>query len=150
MPEKLTRGAVRQVAAVRQAHAEDRVAGLEHAEVDRHVRRRAGMGLHVHVLGAEELLRALDGQRLHRVGELAAAVVAPVGIALGVLVREDRTLRLEHRLAHVVLGGDQDDLLQFALLLALDGVVDIDVCMLSVLTCCCPSYKKSLTTDKHR
>ena len=53
------------------------------------------MGLHVHVLGAEDLLRALDGKRFDRIGELAPAVVAPVRIALGILVRKDRTLRLE-------------------------------------------------------
>ena len=57
----------------------------------------------------------------------ASAVVAPVRVSLGVLVREDRTLGLEHGLAHIVLGGNQHDLFQFALLLALDGVVNVDV-----------------------
>ena len=47
--------AVRQVAAVREVHAEDRVARLEQREVDRHVRLRARVRLHVGVLGAEQL-----------------------------------------------------------------------------------------------
>jgi hypothetical protein len=37
------------------------------------------MGLHVGVLGAEERLRAVNGQRLDDVGVFAAAVVAPPG-----------------------------------------------------------------------
>ena len=40
-------GAVRQVAAVGEVHAQDRVAGLEQAEVHRDVRLRAGVRLHV-------------------------------------------------------------------------------------------------------
>jgi hypothetical protein len=41
---------VRQVAAVRQVHAEDRVARLQRGQVHGHVRLRAGVGLHVGVL----------------------------------------------------------------------------------------------------
>ena len=50
--------AVRQVAAVREVHAEHRVARLEQREVDRHVGLRARVRLHVGVLGAEQRLRA--------------------------------------------------------------------------------------------
>ena len=90
LAREVDRRAVRQVAAVRQGHAEDRVAGLERREVDRLVGLRAGVRLHVGVLGAEELLRALDRERLDDVDELAAAVVALAGIAFGVLVGELR------------------------------------------------------------
>ena len=62
--------------AVRQVHAEERVARLEEREEHRGVRLRAGVRLHVGVLGAEELLRAVDGELLDLVDELAAAVVA--------------------------------------------------------------------------
>ena len=68
--------AVRQVAAVREAHAENRVAGLQHGHVDGHIRLRAGVRLHVHVLGAEKLLRAVDRELLGVVHEFAAAVIA--------------------------------------------------------------------------
>jgi hypothetical protein len=46
---------------------------------------------------AEQLLGALDGQRLGDVDELAAAVVAAARIALGILVGQHRALRLQHR-----------------------------------------------------
>ena len=110
-PEELAgevgRVPMREVPAVLQVHGEDRVPGHELREIDRHVRLRAGVGLYVHRLAAEELLRALLGERLDLVHVDAAAVVALARVPLGVLVREDRALRLEHRLAHVVLGGDQ-------------------------------------------
>ena len=61
---------------MRQAHAEDGVAGLERREEDRLVRLRTGMGLDVGGLGAEQLLDAVDGQLLDDVDELAAAVIA--------------------------------------------------------------------------
>jgi hypothetical protein len=55
--------------------------------------------LHVRVLGAEELLRAVDRELLDLVDDLAAAVVALAGIALGVLVRRHGADGLEHRRA---------------------------------------------------
>ena len=82
------RHAVGQVAAFGQAHAHDGVAGLQQAEEHGLVGLRAGVGLHVGVLGAEQLLDAVDGQLLDDVDVLAAAVVALAGIALGVLVGE--------------------------------------------------------------
>src|ERR1044071_5321266 len=50
--------AVREVPAVREVHAENRVAVLQGREVDGHVRLRARVRLHVRVLRAEYLLRA--------------------------------------------------------------------------------------------
>ena len=89
---------------------EDRVARLERGEVDRHVRLRARVGLHIRVLGAEELLRAVDSRLLDLVDHLAAAVVAAPGVALGVLVRRHRPDALEDARPREVLGGDQLDL----------------------------------------
>jgi hypothetical protein len=56
-------GAVGQVAAVGQAHAEHRVAGLAQRHEHRGVGLGAGVRLHVGVVGAEQLLGALDGER---------------------------------------------------------------------------------------
>jgi hypothetical protein len=56
-------GAVGQVAAVGQAHAEDGVARLQQRQIHRLVGLRAGVRLHVGVVGAEQLLDALDRQR---------------------------------------------------------------------------------------
>ncbi len=78
---------------------------------------RAGVRLHVGEAAAEQLLRALDGEVLGDVDELAAAVVALAGIAFGVLVGQHRALRLQHGAGDDVLGGDQLDLVALATIL---------------------------------
>src|SRR6185436_275001 len=72
------------------------------------------MRLHIGVVRAEQLLRAVDGKLLRDVDEFAAAVVALPGIAFRVLVGQHRPLRLEDAAARVVLGGDQLDVLFLA------------------------------------
>ena len=64
--------------------------GFEQRQVDGHVGVGARVRLHVGVLGAEQRLDALAGEVLDLVDDLVAAVVALAGIALGVLVGEDR------------------------------------------------------------
>ncbi len=98
--------AVREVPAVGEVQAQDRVAGLERGEEDGHVRLRPECGCTLACVGAEELLHAVDGERLGDVDELAAAVVALAGVALGVLVRQARPLRGHDGRAGVVLAGD--------------------------------------------
>ena len=95
-----------EVATVREREAEDRVARLQQRVVDGRVGLRAGVRLHVGVLGAEQLLGAVDRELLAHVDVLAAAVVAPARVALGVLVREHRALRLEHGARNEVLRRD--------------------------------------------
>jgi hypothetical protein len=86
------------------------------------------MGLHVHMLGAEDLLRPFDRQRLHCIGKLAPAIVAAIGVSFRILVGEDRALRFEHGLAHIILGRDENDLGKLAFFFSFDRVVYIDVC----------------------
>src|SRR5438093_8621892 len=81
------------------------------------------MGLHVGRLGPEQRLGAVDREGLHLVDELAAAVIPLARISLGVLVGEHRALRLEHRLAHHVLGGDQLEVVLLPLGLPANGGV---------------------------
>src|SRR5439155_2144049 len=78
---------------------------------------------------AEQLLRAVDRELLDLVHDLAAAVVAPPGVALRVLVRRRRADRLEHRGPREVLRRDQLDLAALAFGLALEerGDVRVDV-----------------------
>ena len=104
---------VAEVAAVGQREAHDRVARLQQRVVDGRVRLRARVRLHVGVLGAEQLLGAVDRQLLDDVDVLAAAVVAAPRVALGVLVGQHAALALEDRLGNEVLRGDH---LQRALL----------------------------------
>ena len=88
--------AVGQVAAVRKVEAENGVAGLQHRRVGRGVGLRAGVRLHVDVLAAEDLSRAVAGEILHDVGIFAAAVVAAPRVALGIFIGEDRAGCLQH------------------------------------------------------
>jgi hypothetical protein len=118
---------VREVAAVGQREAHQRVAGLEQRVVDGGVGLRAGVRLDVRVLGAEQGLRAVDRQLLDDVDVLAAAVVALAGIALGVLVRQHGALALEDRLRHEVLGGDHLQRVLLPAQLALDRLGDLGV-----------------------
>ena len=75
-------------------------------------------------LAAEQLLGALDRQRLDRVRRRAALVIAAARIAFGIFVGEHRALRLEHRLADDILRRDQLDLGLLAAKLGADRVLD--------------------------
>ena len=107
LPGEVDRRSVGEVPALGEAHAEDRVAGLREREVRRRVRLGAGVGLDVGVVRREQLLRPLHRERFRDVDELAPAVVAAPGVALRVLVREYRPLRLQYPRARVVLGCDE-------------------------------------------
>src|SRR5690606_20175779 len=82
--------------------------------------RGPGVGLHVRVLGAEELARTAARDVLDLVDDLVASVVALAGVALAVLVGEDGPGGPEHLGRGEVLGSDQ---LQGGVL-ALDLTVD--------------------------
>src|SRR5688500_20382162 len=67
------------------------------------------MRLHVRMIGAEQLLRSIDGELLDLIDELAPAVVPFSWKPFGVLVGEGRTHGLEHGFGDEVLAGDQLD-----------------------------------------
>ncbi|MNI25278.1 hypothetical protein D3C73_789200 [compost metagenome] len=96
-------GAVGQVTAVGQAHAENGVAGLQQGQVHGAVGRGTGVRLDVGVIGTEQLLGALDGQRLNLVDVFAATVVALARITFGVFVGQATALRFHDAFAGVVL-----------------------------------------------
>ena len=100
-------GAVGQVAALGQIHAHDGVAQVQQRKVDGQVGLCAGMGLHVGVLSAKQLAGAVDGDLLDLIDELAAAVVAVAGVALGILVGQHAAHRGHHGGGNNVLAGDQ-------------------------------------------
>ena len=121
------RRTMRQVAAVGEAHPEDPVARIEESEVRRHVGLRTRVRLYVRVLRAEELLAPRDRQLLGHVDPFAAAVVAAPRVPLGILVRQDRPLRLQHGARGEVLAGDQLQRVVLAIRLATDRLVDLGV-----------------------
>ena len=124
---KVHRRAVRQMAALVEAHSHNGIARLQGCEVRRHIRLRAAVGLHIGVFGGEQRLGAADGEAFGDIHELAAAVVAPPRIALGVLVGENRALRLQHGWAGVVFGGDKVDIAALPLDFALNGARNLGV-----------------------
>ena len=85
------------------------------------------MRLDVRVLGAEELLGAVDRELLGDVDPLAAAVVALAGQPLGVLVREHGAGRLEDRARDEVLRGDHLERVLLALELPHQDLRDLGV-----------------------
>jgi hypothetical protein len=92
--------------------------------------------LDVGVIGAEQLLGALDGQGFDLVHVLAATVVALARIAFGVFVGQAAALGLHHALAGVVLRRDQLDVIFLALLLGIHRrqqciVVTLDLVLLA-------------------
>ena len=101
--------------------------GPAEREHDRLVRLRARMRLDVGVGRAEQAPGAFDRKPLRHIDPLAAAVVAPAGIALGVFVGEDGTLRLHHRPGNDVLRGDQLDPVALPLAFPKDRSVDLAV-----------------------
>ena len=97
--------------------------GLVHGEVGL----GAGVGLHIGIIGAEELLGPLNGDVLHHVHALTAAVVALAGIALCVLVGEDGAGGGQDSGADDVLRGDQLDVLLLAVVLGADGLFHLGI-----------------------
>ena len=85
------------------------------------------MRLHVGVLGAEQLLGAVDRQLLDVVDDHVPAVVALARVALGVLVRQDAPLHRHDGWTGVVFRGDELHVLFLAAFFAADGYRELGV-----------------------
>ena len=116
--------AVREVAALIERHAHELVAGLQQRHEHRLVGLRAGMRLDVGERAVEQLAGAVDGELLGLVDLLAAAVVAPAGIALGIFVGEHRARRFQDGARDDVLRSYELDLLALAVQFALEHGID--------------------------
>jgi hypothetical protein len=116
--------AVREMAAVREVHPEDGVAGFHESEVDGDVGRGARERLDVRISCAEERFGALDGEGLHRIGELLSPVIALPGISFGIFIRENRPERFEDRLRDVILRRDELKALPLAPRFKFDEMLD--------------------------
>ena len=115
------------MAAGGEVEAHERVARLHQRHERALIGLAAGIRLHVGEAAAEQLAGALDRQLLGDVDELAAAVIAPAGIAFGVFVGHHRPLRLQHRARDDVFRGDQFDLVALTAELELDRPRDLRV-----------------------
>ena len=119
---EVDRRPVGEVAPVVEAHAQHRVARFEEGLVGDHVGDGPGVGLHVGVVGPEQLAGPAPGQVLHLVHHHVAAVVAAAGVALAVLVGEHRAGGGHDGRAGEVLRGDELDGGVLAALLPADQV----------------------------
>ena len=126
-PGEIHGSAVREMPAVREIHRQNFVARLQRGEINRHVRLRARMRLHVGVLGAEKFLRAVNRDLLDFVDPFAAAVPAFFRIALGVLVRQHAALSRHHGGQREVFGRDQFDVRLLSFEFALDAGGDFRI-----------------------
>ena len=90
-----------------EVEAEHDVAGIAQRVQHGGVGVRTRVRLDIGVIRTEKSLGALDGKTLDLVDPFARVVVAVPGIAVRVLRRQDRPLRLEHRPRRHALGGDQ-------------------------------------------
>ena len=101
--------AVGQVTAAGEVHAEQGVARLQQRRIHRKVCLRTAVRLDVDEFRAEELLGAGDGETLDLVDDLAAAVIALGGQALGVFVGQHRAHAGDDGARGDILRGDQLD-----------------------------------------
>ena len=100
---------------------------LEQGLIRAHVGVGATVRLHVGVIGAEQLLDAVDGQSLDVVDHRVTAVVPLAGIPLGVLVGQHRTDCAHHRRRREVLAGDQLQAGDLTLRLGVDEIEQLCV-----------------------
>ena len=121
------RRAVREMAACGEIEAHECVAGLHQPEEDRLVRLRPGIRLHIGKPTAKQAAGTLDCERFGDVDELASAIIAPSGIALGVFVGHHRALRLENGAGDDILRGDELDLFALAAEFLCDGAGDLGI-----------------------
>jgi hypothetical protein len=75
----------------------------------------------------EEPGDALDREAFGHIDELAAAIIAPAGIALGVFVGQNRALRFEHRFRDDIFRCDQLDFMSLAAEFQLDRLGDFGI-----------------------
>ena len=93
------------------------------------------MRLHIGMVGAKQLLGAINRQLFHLIGKFLSAIVSTTGKALGILVGEDRPRRFHDGSRGVVLGGNQPDVLGLPARLGLVQVVDggIPTCSIGLI-----------------
>ncbi len=85
------------------------------------------MGLDIGVSRPEKFLDPVQGQVFGGVDIFATAIKAPARIALGVFMRQNGTLSLQHRATDKVFGGNHLQLVQLSLAFTFDDSKDFRV-----------------------
>ncbi len=115
------------MAARREIEPHERIARLQQREEHGLVGLTARIRLDVGEAAVKQFGGALDRELFGDVDELAAAIITPADIALGVFVGHHRALRLQHRLGDDVLRGDQLDLVALATKFEFDRARDLGI-----------------------
>ena len=118
---------VRKVASVVEVQTHERVTWFQHAEQHSGICLSTRVRLNIGKFSTEQLLYALNGNRLHLVNHFASAVVALAWITFSILVGEARTLSCHHLVAHIVLTGNEFHSLYLSLMFLLDERKNFDV-----------------------
>ena len=100
---------MRQMAAMREIHAEHGIAGLQQRKIDRHIRLRAAVRLHICMLGTEEPACSVTGYVFHNVDAFAAAVIPLAGVAFRIFIGQNASHGCHHSLGNKIFGGDELD-----------------------------------------
>ena len=114
-------GTMRQMPSVIQAHSQDGIARLEHAQIRSHVRLRTAVRLNIHMIICLEnlspFLTAVFLQFIHMltaavVPTLSSAIICPKsGVTLTVFIREAGAHRPHYIFTHEIFAGNQLDIL---------------------------------------
>src|SRR6185503_14462881 len=115
---------VGEMTAVRQVHSEYLIAVLERGHQHSHIRLRTRMRLHVCMLRAKHLLRAINGRLLDNVRKLASAVITLARITLSILIRKDCAHRLQHCLGNKIFRRYQLKAIRLPTNLIINGIAD--------------------------
>ena len=107
---KIRRITMRQMASMRQIHPQYLVTRLQHTEINRRIRLRARVRLHVGELRPKQLTGPVDRELLHLVHFLTATIPALPRVALCVFIGQTRSLRRHHRTTREVFRRNQLDM----------------------------------------
>ena len=113
--------------AMGEVHCKNLVARFNCCEIDRHVRLRPAVWLHVHVVCAKQSLRAVNRQLLGSIDIFATAIPALSRITFGILVCKNAPLGFHDRPAREIFRRDQLDVFALPFFLGGDGIEDFRI-----------------------
>ena len=118
---------VGQMAAGSQIETHERIARLQQGEENGLIGLTARIGLHIGKFAPEQASHARNRQLFGDIDELAAAIIPPARVALGIFVGHHRALCFQHSARDNVLGGDQLDLVALTTEFVFDGAGDLGI-----------------------
>ena len=106
--------AVGEMAALRKIHAHHGISQLQQGKIHSQIGLCTAVRLHIGIFCTKQLTGTVDGQLLHFVHKLAAAVIAVAGITLGIFIGKHAAHGGHYGGAYDVFTGDQFDIAALA------------------------------------